>query len=453
MRSGGWLTISACPGKACPCEGEGGYRFSDKDMRHFKKAEERNVQIDLCGALVAVAVLAAAPPACADVITDWNENAVTLVTPRMPPPVAQRAVAMVQVAMFDAVNSIERRYRPYLVQLETASIASKEAAAAAAAGAVLAGVIPNAEKQAQELTASYLAALPEGEAKSEGVKLGKAVAARILQARRNDGSDAPDAYRPKTKPGVYVPTAITVGSSWPNVMPFALKSPAQFRPEPPIALAGKEWAADYKQIKDLGAKNSTKRSARQTEDARFWLITGPQSTDPIARQLVAAKKLNVLDSARFMALASVALADAYIAVMDAKYHYEFWRPITAIRNGDIDGNPATDRDPTWQPIDNTPMHPEYPCAHCIGSSALATVVETVLETAEIPEIVMTSPTAPGVTHRWTNIRGYTDEVSQARIWAGFHYRFSTRVGQEMGRKIGRYVVTNVMQPAAVAQAR
>ena len=411
------------------------------------------MQVNLCKALVAVAVLAAAPPAFADAITVWNENAVTIATPRMSPPAAQRAVAMVQVAMFDAVNSIERRYRPYLAQFPAAPTASKEAAAAAAAGAVLAGLFPNAEKQTHDLMASYLAALPEGEAKAEGVRLGEAVAAKVLEARRNDGTGAPDSYRPKTKPGVYVPTAITVGSTWPNVTPFALKSPAQFRPQPPIRLTGKEWVVDYNEIKDLGGKDSAKRSARQTEDARFWLITGPQSTDPLVRQLVTATKLGLLDSARFMALASVALADAYIAVMEAKYHYEFWRPITAIRNGDIDGNPLTESDPTWQPIDTTPMHPEYPCAHCIGSSALATVVETLLGTADIPEIVMTSPSAPGVTHRWTNIRAYTDEVSQARIWAGFHYRFSTRVGQQVGRKIGQYVVANVMQPAAVAEAR
>jgi len=408
------------------------------------------MQVNLCKALVAVAVLAAAPPAFADAITVWNENAVTIATPRMSPPAAQRAVAMVQVAMFDAVNSIERRYRPYLAQFPAAPTASKEAAAAAAAGAVLAGLFPNAEKQTHDLMASYLAALPEGEAKAEGVRLGEAVAAKVLEARRNDGTGAPDSYRPKTKPGVYVPTAITVGSTWPNVTPFALKSPAQFRPQPPTRLTGKEWAVDYNEIKDLGRKDSAKRSARQTEDARFWLITGPQSTDPLVRQLVTATKLGLLDSARFMALASVALADAYIAVMEAKYHYEFWRPITAIRNGDIDGNPLTESDPTWQPIDTTPMHPEYPCAHCIGSSALATVVETLLGTADIPEIVMTSPSAPGVTHRWTNIRAYTDEVSQARIWAGFHYRFSTRVGTGMGYQIGEYVVKSVMQPTVAA---
>ena len=144
---------------------------------------------------------------------------------------------------------------------------------------------------------------------------------------------------------------------------------------------------------------------------------------------------------------------AFTRVFDAKYHYTFWRPITAIRNGDIDGNPATQRAATWQPIDITPPHPEYPCAHCIVSGAVASAIEAQLGTADIPEVTMTSPTAPGATHRWANIRDYNNEVSQARIWAGFHYRFSTRVGQDMGRKIGEYVVKNLMQPASVADVR
>src|SRR4249920_1436681 len=134
---------------------------------------------------------------------------------------------------------------------------------------------------------------------------------------------------------------------------------------------------------------------------------------PFLRQLAIAKQMDVVDSARFMALSAIAINDAIIAVLDAKYHYDFWRPITAIRNGDNDENPATERDAAWQPIDNTPMHPEYPCAHCIGSSALAAVAETVFGTAEIPEVAMTSSTAPGVTHRWTNLRTYADEVAQA----------------------------------------
>ena len=386
----------------------------------------------------------------ADAITDWNEKAVAFVTPRMPPPAAQRVVAITHVAVFDAVNSIERRYRPYLVQLPATAGTSKEAAAVAAAGAVLAGLLPQLEGEIRGAMAAHLATIADDDGKSAGIRLGEAVAAKILEARANDGASAADVYRPKTRPGVYVPTPITVTSTWPNVRPFALTTPSQFRPQPPIALNGKQWATNYNEIRDLGGKASTKRTAKQTEDARFWLITGPQSTDPIARQLVAAKKMSIADSSRFMALGAVALADAYISVMDAKYHYDFWRPITAIRNGDTDDNPATERDATWQPIDNTPMHPEYPCAHCISSAALAAVVETMFGTADVPEITMTSATAPGVTHRWTNLRTYADEVANARIWAGFHYRFSAQVGQDMGRKIGAYVVRNVMQPATVS---
>jgi hypothetical protein len=232
-----------------------------------------------------------------------------------------------------------------------------------------------------------------------------------------------------------------------------MTSPSQFRPKPPIALESDQWARDYNEIKELGAKNSSKRSPRQTEDARFWLLTGPLSTHPLHRQVAMRKEMSVIDSARFMAVITAAEADAMIAVLDAKYKYAFWRPITAIRNGDIDGNAATEREATWQPIDNTPMHPEYPCAHCISSAAIATVIEAVLGSADIPTVTMTSPTAPGVTHNWTNVWAYADEVSMARIYAGFHYRFSTRVGRDMGRKIGQLVVQGLMQEPSVAQTR
>jgi hypothetical protein len=216
--------------------------------------------------------------------------------------------------------------------------------------------------------------------------------------------------------------------------------------DPPISLESREWAADFNEIKDYGAKNSPKRTDQQTETARFWLMVGPQAYHPLIRQLVTAKQMSVSDSARFMALMTIGLNDAYIAVFDAKYHYNFWRPITAIRNGDIDANPDTDREATWQPIDNTPMHPEYPCAHCILSGAVAGIVKEVFGTEDIPEIAVTSPTAPGVTHHWATTTAFSQEVADARIWAGFHYRFSTRVGTQMGLQIGEYVAKNVMQP-------
>jgi hypothetical protein len=399
-------------------------------------------------------LLGAGTPASADAITDWNEKASALVMKhRMLPPQAERIIACMHVAMFDAVNALDRRYQPYRISISAPKDASKEAAAAEAAGGVLAQLFPADSEELRAAVSSYLASIPEGSAKSAGIKVGEEVAAKTIMDRQGDGADAPDAYRPKTKPGAYVPTPITASSMWPQVRPFAMTSPSQFRPQPPIGLTSAEWAADYNEIKSLGGKTTKQRTARQTEDAKFWLITGPVSYYPIVRQVIAAKKMDLVDSARFMALVSTAVADSFIAVFDAKYHYEFWRPITAIRNGDTDGNPATELDATWQPIDNTPMHPEYPCAHCISSAAVASVIEAVLGSADIPEVAMTSTTAPGITHRWTNVWAYADEVSLARIYAGFHYRFSTRVGQDMGRQIGRLVTQKLMREANVAQAR
>jgi PAP2 superfamily len=405
--------------------------------------------------IVAAAMIGATPCAFANVITDWDEKAIAAVAPMSSlggtnPYLAQRMMALVHVAMFDAVNSIERRYRPYLVQLPADPGTSKEAAAAAAAATIMATIDPKATDKVKIAIETYLASIPESAAKLDGIKLGEAVAAKVLEARAKDGSDAPDAYRPKTTPGVYVPTAITISSMWPDMKPFVMSRGSQFRPKPPIALESKEWAADYNELKDYGGQNSTNRTIQQTETARFWLVGPPVAYHPFVRQLVIAKQMSIIESARFMALVAVGITDSIIAVLDAKYHYNFWRPITAIRNGDNDRNPATEREATWQPIANTPMHPEYPCAHCIQSGSVAGVVKAVFGTMDIPESAMTSPTAPGITHRWTNMTAFTDEIASARIWAGFHYRFSTRVGTQMGLQIGDYVVRNVMQPVTTA---
>jgi hypothetical protein len=411
----------------------------------------RSVCAATIGAWLAVG---AAASAFADVITDWDEKAIAAVAPlaSVPSPytpyAAYRMMGIVHAAMFDAVNSIERRHQPYLVQLPADPAASKEAAAAAAAAAVLATIDAKTAGDMKVALASYLASIPDGAAKSEGVTLGEAVAAKVLAARANDGADAPDDYRPQTTPGVYVPTPIMRGPMWPRVKPFAMASPSQFRPGPPIALDSQEWATDFNELKEYGGRKSAKRTTEQTETARFWLVAGPVAYHPFLRQLVTAKQMGVVESARFMALAAIAINDALIAVLDAKYHYQFWRPVTAIRNGDRDDNPATDREATWQPLADTPMHPEYPCAHCILSGSLAGVVKAVLGTDDIPEIAVTSPTAPGVTHRWTNMTAFTEEVANARIWAGFHYRFSTRVGRDMGLKIGEYAAKSVMQPVS-----
>jgi hypothetical protein len=413
---------------------------------NMRAPTSRSISAALIGTSLAVAIPASA---AANVITDWDDKAVVVVTPMASlgtttPYMAERMMAMAHAAMFDAVNSIERRYRPYLVQLPADPATSKEAAAAAAT--VLATIDDKTAGEMKTALASYLASMPERTEKADGVRLGLAVAAKVIDARKDDGCDAPDAYRPRTSPGVYVPTAITINSMWPKMKPFAIASGSQFRPKAPIALDSTEWATDYNEIKDYGELHSAKRTAQQTETARFWLIGAPAAYHPFVRQLVTAKQMSVIDSARFMAFVALGLNDAFIAVLDAKYNYNFWRPITAIRNGDIDGNPNTDSEATWQPIATTPMHPEYPCAHCILSGTVAGIVKAALGGADIPEIAITSPTAPGVTHRFSDMTAYTQEIANARIWAGFHYRFSTRVGTEMGYQIGEYIVKNLMQP-------
>jgi len=380
----------------------------------------------------------------ADTVTDWDTQATTAASPAA---LGEREVAIVDLAMFDAVNSIERRYQPYLEQLPTTDPTSADAAAASAAATALAGLHPETAATFKAALAEYLTHLNAApEALANGVRLGEAAARQILEVRANDGATAVDSYRPRTKPGRYIPTAVMVCSTWPTMRPFALASPSQFRPGPPPSLKSREWAADYNEIKSLGGKTSQQRSAQQTETARFWLMTGPQSYHPLARQLVIDRHLSLVDSARFMAVFAMTLTDAYIAVFDAKYHYEFWRPVTAIRNGDLDDNPDTARDATWQPLDNTPMHPEYPCAHCILSGAARVLLESLGQ--PLPELSLTSPTAPGVTHHWSNLDDFTTEVANARIWAGFHYRFSTRVGTGLGRQVGQYVADRMMQPVS-----
>jgi len=391
----------------------------------------------------------AALPSSADVITDWDAKAQALASPAG---AGQRESAIVNAAMFDAVNSISPRYRPYLAQEPVTQPASAEAAAASAAATALARLHPQKADDLRAALRESLASLSAPRAEIDhGVQIGEAVAGRILDSRANDGAGAPDPYRPRTQPGVYVPTATMVGATWATMRPFVLERADQFRPGPPVSLKSKEWTADYNEIRAYGALGSKVRTPEQTETARFWLMTGPQAYHPIARQIVSAHHMSLVDSAHFMALYAIALNDAYIAVFDAKYRYDFWRPITAIRNGDLDGNPDTERDPTWQPLDATPMHPEYPCAHCILSGAAATVIELQGGGIAIPELSLSSPTAPGVVHHFTSLDAFTAEVANARIWAGFHYRSSTRVGTSMGREVGRYVATHFALPQNAAR--
>jgi hypothetical protein len=396
--------------------------------------------------LCAVTLAALSGPAAADVITDWNQKAIPIVTGYSLSAPAYRDMAMIHIAMFDCVNAIDPMYQPYKTKFEAEKGTSKDAAAATAAARVLMKLHPDAASKVEPELKQYLGKIPEGAAKTAGIALGEKVADSVWMLRADDGAIAADSYRPRTSPGRYIPTAQAVNSMWGRVTPFALTSGSQFRPGPPPALASKEWAAAYNEIKELGGKNSTKRTALQSETGRLWLYTGPATFFPLAIQLSTAKGLNVNENARLFALLGMATADAMTAVFDAKYEYEFWRPITAIRNGDLDDNPDTERDASWEPLGPTPMHPEYPCAHCIIGGSAGAVLESFFGTGTLPEFALTTPTAPGVTHRWTKLEDYIAEPSNARVWSGIHYRFSTEVGTDMGRKIAQHTVANYLQP-------
>ena len=267
----------------------------------------------------------------------------------------------------------------------------------------------------------------------------------MIALRANDGANTAENYRPQTKPGIYIPTTVPVFSTAAALTPWVMASGSQFRPAPPPSLDSEVWTKDLNEIREIGRINSTTRTAEQTTVGRFWFLVGARTYNPIVRQVALAKNMDVVDCARLFALTSMAGTDALIAVFDAKYTHNLWRPLTAIRNADLTSNPATPRDESWLPLGDTPMHPEYPCAHCITSAAISTVLLNI--TGDIGEISLTSVTAPGVTRKWTRLQDYSDEVSNARIWAGFHYRFSTEVGKDMGKKIGELTVATQLRGA------
>jgi hypothetical protein len=408
-----------------------------------------SLAVRICSVL-AVGMFATA--ARSDVIMDWNAKADALAVEKqlLNAPNA-RGQAMLHIAMFEAVNAIDRRYAPYKLNLTADRAASREAAAAAAAYDVLLALHPDKKADLDAALAGSLAGIAESEAKSKGIELGKQAAAGIIALRANDGSNTPEDYRPATTAGVYVPTTIPIESTSSKIKPFAMASASQFRAAPPPVLTSETWTRDLNEIREIGSHASTRRTAEQTTIARFWFFTGPRTYNTIVRQIAANRKMDLVDCARLYALTAMASADAFIAVFDAKYAYNLWRPVTAIRNADLTSNPATPRDASWQPLGVTPMHPEYPCAHCIVSSAVSTVLQHVVGN-EVGEITLTSPTAAGVTRKWTRLQDYSDEVSSARIYAGFHYRFSTEAGKDMGKKIGDLAVTTLM-PGTVADAQ
>jgi len=387
--------------------------------------------------LLAAALLTAAPAAGADVVTDANAKAAAIASKHPVTPIAVRMMAIVQVSVYEAVNAITGRYPALSAKLTPTPGASTEAAVAAATRTALLRLLP---AQQTLIDADYHAALkmvPDDRTKVEGISVGEAAAAAVVASCADDGAMAPNTYRPHTTPGVYVPTVFPAVPHWGKRRPWIMTSGSQFRPGPPPSLTSEIWTRDLEEIKALGSKSSTRRTPEQTAVAQFWEATAPAVYWPVARSVTGAPGRDPSDNARLLALAAMAMDDALIAVFDAKYTYNFWRPVTAIRNTEGDAG-----DPGWIPFIDTPMHPEYPCAHCIVSGALGAVLESEVGTGPV-KLSSASPAAAGAVRTWSSVADFVQEVAVARIYDGVHYRNSTEVGTAMGRKVGELAVQKI----------
>ena len=387
--------------------------------------------------LIFAALFIASPTANADAVCDWNTKAGEIVvSARMGPPPANRAMAIANTAVYEAVNTITKRYPAGALKLEAAPGASVDAAIAAANRTVLSKLLPSQQSAIDSAYQAALAKIADGSGKTSGIAVGEQAAAAVLAMRAEDGAAAGETYRPHTAAGVYVPTPIPAATHWPRRKPWLMTSPAQFRPGPPPALTSELWARDYNEIKALGGKSSARRTPEQTQAASFWEATLPPIFNGIALSIADVPGREVTQNARLFAAVAQAADDALLAVFEAKYHYNFWRPVTAIRNGDLDGNDATEREVSWTPFIETPMHPEYPCAHCTVAGAVGTVLQAEIGTSAMPMLKTTSYLVKGPARTWTRIDDFMQEVANARVYDGVHFRNSTEVGTAMGKQIG-----------------
>jgi hypothetical protein len=364
--------------------------------------------------------------------------------------------AYVDVAMYDAVASISRRYEPFAVRVHAPRGASEDAAAASAAHDVLAHYLPSQAATLDAALATSLALIPDGPSKSDGIQVGQSVAARWLAVRVGDGLETPIVYTPGNGPGIWepVPTfpapppntpAAPVGVWLTQFKPFALESADQFLGEvpPPPALTSRGWARNFNLTKDYGALNSTVRTAQQTEIGKFWTDDAAAQYSRAFRGLIASQHLNTAESARLGAMYSVVASDSVTACMNAKYHFAFWRPYTAIHDADTDGNPATVLDSTWVPLAVTPGHPEYPANHGCITEAVMDTLAAFFGTDEIPFSVNSVVT--GTIHTFDSFDDVVAEVDHARIYGGMHYRHSVKEGNRLGRKVAEHILKRHFQ--------
>jgi hypothetical protein len=409
----------------------------------------KSVSKILPAALLAGMVAAASvAPARADVITDWNAATNGLVANDVGNNPRFRTLAMVHVAMSDAINTVQNRYARVVATLPAAPGASAEAAAAAAARQILTQIYPGQKAKIEEVYAASLKAIPEGPAKIDGIKLGVEVADAVLADRASDGTDAADSYRPHAAPGAYVPTTTPVWDQYARAKPWVLKTADQFRPGPPPALASAEWARDYNEVKNLGGTKSTARTPEQTEAVKFWgNVNFGGAWQGVARELAMKHQMPLAESARLFALLNMSLANAYIVNWDAKYAYNFWRPVTAIRNGDQDGNDATERDAGWTSVNPTPMHPEYPSQATMNATIACAVLESVFGPVKAIAFTATDVRDAKRTRQFASLADMAEEQKNVRVWGGVHYRFAIRTGEDMGQKVAAYMIENTLKPA------
>lgn len=389
--------------------------------------------VPLAGALFATLALHAQ----ADVVTEWNQRSAQFIgDARMGTPPAVRVMALVQTAAHEAALDASRL---------PAAPRAVDTAIAAAHRITISQLLPT---QRAAVEAAFQAATADDPQRDAHAAVGERAAQRVLAARAGDMPTAADAYRPHTTPGAYVPTTLPAVTLWSQRKPWLLERVDQFRPGPPPALDSDRWAREYNEIKVLGARDSKQRSTEQTEIARFWDYSLPAIYHGVVRSVALQPGRDVLANARLFATVAQAMDDALIAVFDAKYSHNRWRPVTAIRNGDADGHDATERDAGWSPLIDTPMHPEYPCAHCILAGTVATVLKAESKPARaLPVLTTSSPTAQGAVRQWNSPEAFMREVAQARIVGGVHFRSSTEAGLAMGQRIGEWAVKRSLAAA------